>query len=68
MDINHVISELKTLSDEEARRLKSAVLDDCERRDLLDQIPSQISDLAKAYLSGGGTGGVLEKAIAPEEE
>lgn len=67
MDINHVISELKTLSDEEIRHLKLAVLDDCERRDLLDQIPSQISDLAKAYLSGGGTGGVLEKAIAPEE-
>lgn len=68
MDVNHVISELKTLSDEEIRHLKSAVLDDCERRDVLDQIPSQISDLAKAYLSGGGTGGVLEKAIAPEEE
>lgn len=65
MVIKDVIQNLKSLSDEDAKTLRVAVLDECERRDSLSQIPNQISDLAKLYLSGGGTESTLSDAIDP---
>lgn len=47
--------ELTNLSDEQLDTLRTDVAIEMERRQALATIPSQISDLAKKYVDGGGS-------------
>lgn len=46
--------ELKNLTDEELDQLRTDVAIEQERRQALATIPTQISDLAKKFVDGGG--------------
>lgn len=58
-----ILNDLITMPDEDFNDLRRAVLDEKDRRDRLENIPQQVSDLAAAYTSGGGDVTVLEEAL-----
>ena len=63
MNVDSIISNIKNLTLEDLDLLRISATHECERRERLSQIPSRISDLAKAYLDGGGDENDLTMAV-----
>lgn len=55
---------LMQLTDDEAAALLEDVLADRDRRQALATIPTQVAQLASAFVAGGGEQSALEAAIA----
>ena len=59
--------DYKTMTDEELKEARTAILTEQERRANLERIPATIQELAAKYKEGGGNQEELLKAVSENE-
>lgn len=60
--------DLRAITDDELAAHRVDVLGECERRRQLTAISSQVRDLSRTYVEGGGDPAILEQAISGGED